>query len=173
MKQKLAGFIMITLICSFALSQVSNEPVTRARQIEQSLNHLRVKLDEAILRGDIEIVDKCVSEDYLGTDSHGSTITKTELRSFVSEIASLPPSVRPSPSIITKDVRTRVYGDTAVVIGVVTAKSELFTYQAFVDRRPPIDIVNRTRFTDVYVKLKGGWQLVASHTTSLKDTSGK
>jgi hypothetical protein len=52
----------------------------------------------------------------------------------------------------------RVYGKTAVVTGLVTSTYKNADHQ----------IVVRSRFTDVFVKRNGRWQLVAGHSSRLK-----
>ena len=56
-----------------------------------------------------------------------------------------------------RDVQARVYGDTAIVVGITEAKGTLLGQPFSAE----------VRFTDVMVRLQGKWKLVATHTSHM------
>ena len=68
------------------------------------------------------------------------------------DLARVKNSSTASPSVLS-DMKVHVYGDTAVVTGVNTTNWTADGKQ----------VVGPIRFTDVFVKREGRWQVVASH----------
>jgi ketosteroid isomerase-like protein len=85
----------------------------------------------------------------ISVDVDGSVSSKNE---FLASIKS--PDYQPSQAV-TEQTSVRVYGDSAVVVGILrvkgTDKGKLF--------------VHRERFVDTWIKRNGGWQCVATTST--------
>jgi hypothetical protein len=61
-------------------------------------------------------------------------------------------------SYIPDEMKVSIYGNTALVTGRVTS-----TYKS-----PKGEAVIRSRFTDVFVKIKGRWRIVAGHSSRMR-----
>ena len=116
-------------------------------QIERDIGDANVRRDKAFF-------ERIEADEFVFIDSGGGMTTKAE------DVASLdkPAGETRLVSYVPTEMTVRVYGKTAVVTGLVTS-----TYKN-ADR----EIVVRSRFTDVFVKRDGRWQLVAGHSSRLK-----
>ena len=107
---------------------------------------------DALARNDLATVERIVADDYIITAADGKVMNKT------ADLAPLKSGEIKFTSAEASDVNVRVFGDAAVVTGmgkyVVIAGGKTAEF--------------RERFTDVYVKRRGRWQPVASHTTPIK-----
>jgi ketosteroid isomerase-like protein len=94
-------------------------------------------------------MEQIESDDFTITHANGQVITKAQ------EVANLKRAgaTDSSLSFSTEDTKVRLYGDTAILTGIFVSKSK--------------DSTERSRYTDVYVKRNGRWQVVASHLTRL------
>lgn len=100
---------------------------------------------------DVAAIDRLMGEDYTTITSSG------EVRGKAETLASYQSQSRIWESATSDEYLVRVYGDTAIVVGRWTAKGtntdEAFDYSA--------------RFTSVYVKRDGRWQIVSDQSTSM------
>ena len=121
--------------------------VSELMQIERDIGDANVRRDKAFF-------ERIEGDEFVFIDSAGGMTTKAE------DVASLdkPAGGTRLVSYVPSEMNVRVYGNTAVVTGLVTS-----TYKN-ADR----EIVARNRFTDVFVKRDGRWQLVAGHSSNLK-----
>lgn len=121
------------------------------QQAEQEIRQREIRRFEAMVRVDVAALDDILSEDLTYTHATGVFETKAEF------IAKLKSGQVKYESFAPEDVLVRVYGTTAVVIGVarvrVQVKGEHLSFQL--------------RFTDVYVKKDNRWQMVAWQATRL------
>lgn len=126
---------------------------TPANAVEQELLKIERAWLDAYLKRDVAAMERIESDDFTITHANGQVITKAQ------EIASLKRSTTAdsSMSFSTEDTKVRVYGDTAVLTGIFVSKSK--------------DSTERSRYTDVYVKRNGQWQVVASQLTRLAPSS--
>ena len=118
---------------------------------EKELLRLEGELTRAILRRDIALLEKVLGEDYTFTDSGGKVSQKADLLKAMK-----------SGDVINEtyevtDLRVRVYGGTGIVTGLSRTKW----------RAGEVGYTDEDRFTDVFVRLEGGWRLVASQTTRI------
>lgn len=113
--------------------------------VEQELKQIEDELLNSYLRGDKQVFDRIVADDFTRTDESGKFATKAEEK----ELVQAPPtSVK--ASLKNEDMQVRVYGNAAVVTGRIV--SEVQGNLSF-----------QSRFTDIFVKRKGRWQVVARH----------
>jgi hypothetical protein len=98
---------------------------------------------------DPAVIEKSVTDDFVGTSPAGKLMTKKDLLREAREISGTPP-----PKTITRDLDVYFHGgDLAIVTG---AAKQL-------DRNRSGQIVERTfRFTDTWVERGGQWRCVAS-----------
>jgi len=126
--------------CVSQRSEIKSDPVTTLRQLDQERIQGQVGADAAAL-------NRLYAEDFIGIGPSGTVRTKAQvLADFASR------SLR-FQSITTDDVQWRVYGDTAVETGRSTMDGQ--------DRGKAVPRDNR--FTRIWVKRRGRWQLVANH----------
>jgi ketosteroid isomerase-like protein len=108
---------------------------------------LEQKWNEAYKRGDIEVMNSLLTDDFIITVEDGATYSKTGY------IAHLRDSAEHVAVAEISDVKVRLHGNTAIVTGAYheegTTKGKPYQYN--------------DRFTDIWVKGKGKWQLMASH----------
>jgi ketosteroid isomerase-like protein len=108
--------------------------------------------DEALVRGDAAALDRLYSDDFVYTTFDGDVRDKAQQLAFTRS------GDLKLESGQSDDVRIRIYGNTAVMTGRFTAKGK------FKDR--VIDI--RERYTAVWLKKGGRWQLVAEQGNAIK-----
>ena len=118
---------------------------------EQALIDLENRLSEANRTGDVDFVARLEDEKY----------TLTNSRALVSHRADDLEELRkrdPSYEVFkTHDMQARVYGDTGVVIGIVSLKGTSGGQPFEADMR----------FTDTFVKRDGEWKIVAAQVTKI------
>jgi ketosteroid isomerase-like protein len=105
----------------------------------------------ALARNDLAAVERIVADDYVITAAEGVVLNKEQ------DLAPLRSGTTKFDSASAEDVNVRVFGSTAIVTGIAAFSVRV--------RGKTLDL--RERFTDVYVKRKGRWQPVSSHTTPL------
>ncbi|HEX8091816.1 MAG TPA: DUF4440 domain-containing protein [Blastocatellia bacterium] len=127
----------------------SKTPAAGASATEQELLKVERAWLDAYLNRDVAAMEQIESDDFTITHADGQVITKAQ------EIANLKkaPARDSSISFGTENTKVRFYGDTAILTGVFVYKGK--------------DSTERSRYTDVYVKRNGRWQVVASHLTRL------
>jgi ketosteroid isomerase-like protein len=131
---------------------------TAAGSVEQDLLKLERDWLDAYTKRDVAAMERIEADDFMITFPDGAVRTKAD------EIANLkkPAPEGQPPIFMTADTKVRVYGDAAVLTGKVIQKG---TY-AEGDRKGQ-DYSFQHRYTDVYVKRNGRWQVVASHLTGI------
>ena len=130
--------------------------ITIYAQPKPNVQHDEVrKLERAWLdayeKKDVAAMNAIVADDFTITFTDGSMQTKPQI------MESLKRPGGTSSKFTTENVRSRSYGDTVILIGVVisewTENGEKKT--------------DRQRYTDTYVKRNGKWQVVASHLSNM------
>jgi len=119
---------------------------------EQTVRDLEQKYRDAVMRQDVAAVSNLLADDFVATSSRG------EIRDKAREVD----DIRPTPDFKMEafdldDINVRVFGGTAVVTG----RSRL---QVAFKGKSNIGLF---RYTRVYVKRNGGWQVVAQQLTRL------
>jgi len=161
----------ITLIASMLCVEVQAQ--TRARRgratagratgadVEKELRGLERQWLDAYIKHDAEAMARIEADDFTITYPDGSVRTKAEEVEAQKKAARQPAD--PSQASATEDEHIRVYGNTAVLTGVFVSKG---------GRQNP-NAVFRSRYTDVYVRRGGVWQVVASQLTAIPDSNRK
>ena len=112
-----------------------------------------LKLEEAfakaIIKNDLEGIGRLVTDDWIIIDPNGEIVDR---RRFFEVIKS---GALTHDTMESEDFRVRVYGDSAVVTAITSAKGK-FMGQEF---------STHERATDVFVKRGGRWQCVLTHLT--------
>lgn len=123
-------------------------PVAAARDAVVAVEN---EWGRALVETNVSAFGRCLADEWRLTTSGGSTVTKSMA------LADLASGALRIESFRLEDVGVRVYGDTAIVFGLITEKSSF----------RGTDTSGRRRFTDVFVKRDGRWQAVASHESSV------
>jgi hypothetical protein len=146
------------LSLSFAGAQ-TRKTDKKFSKIEVQLTQLERDIGAANVRRDKAFFERIEADEFIFTDSAGGLTTKAE------DVASLdkPAGEFKLISYEPSDMKVRVYGNTAVVTGRTTTKLKSK------DR----EVTNRSRFTDVFVKRDGRWQLVAGHSSRIREPQNK
>jgi len=152
MKQVILMFAMVCVACLVTSAQTAQKasdsytPETIIRQLEKEGR-------EATLENDIEAHDRLLADNWVNINPDGSITTKAKLMEFLKD------GSFKIISIDNDEVMVRVYGDAAVVTGRSTTQragqgSEVNTRQV--------------RFTRVYARRQGRWQVVSAHNTLIR-----
>jgi len=132
---------------STALGQKQNAGNDQAKSIDQTIRQLDSERIQAQIGADTVALKRIYADDFIGVGPSGTVRTKPQV---ISDFTS--GGLR-FQSITTDDVQVRVYGNTAVETGRSTMIGQ--------DKSKVVPRDNR--FTRVWVKLRGNWQLVANH----------
>jgi hypothetical protein len=143
----------VTLLVSSASAQTS-KPKEIPRD-QAALMQLERDIGQANIKRDKTFFERVEADEFIFTDSSGGTTTKAE------DVASLdkPPGEFRLVSYEVDEMKVSVFGKTAVVTGRATS-----TY-----RGGGRESVIRTRFTDTFVKRDGRWQIVAGHSSRIRE----
>lgn len=110
------------------------------------------ELRVAILKGDSKAYGRLIGDNYVFTNEEAVMRTKAQMVSAYDSGSIKYESVK------FDDLKVHAYGDAAVVTGRSTVKG----------RDGGKDISGQYRYTRVYVKQQGKWQLVATQTTTIR-----
>lgn len=117
-------------------------------RIERGPNHAG---GPALVRGDLATLDRLEADDWVGIDPAGNTTTKR------ASLEAIRGGHYRATLFQCDDISVRLFGETAIV-------SVRSTVQATYDG---IDCSGIYRFTEVWIKRRGRWQCVASHSSRL------
>ena len=151
MKIILAIALLVIAASSFAYGQTDARAASENGKVEQEIRRLERQWFESYVRGDRAAFDLIVADDAVMTYGNGKVGNKSEA------IAEIKAPADASYSLTSDDVQVRLYGDTAIVTGRVTEKG------TFNGR----SLNSQSRYTDVWVRRNGRWQVVAAQSTRL------
>ncbi len=118
-----------------------------AQSVEDQLVALDQASNDAQVRKDRATLERLWGDDYLYTHSNGSLATKAE------DIADTMSGMSWTAARL-DDMQVRVYGNVGIVTGRLTMEGTSKSYAS-----------GARRFTDIFVKRDGRWQLVGGQTT--------
>lgn len=119
---------------------------------EQELKKLDWRLGQALLRCDATALLDLIADDYTFTTPLGEVVNKSLTMAGIDSGLVL-------HSLDTNSVAVRIYGDTASVCGMATIEGR-FNKQ---------DIDGLYRYSDVYMRRHGRWQVVATQAVSVEE----
>jgi uncharacterized protein (TIGR02246 family) len=128
----------------FAAVSIAGQNLTPSEKEVRKLE--RAWLD-AYEKKDPAAMNAIVAEDFTITFNDGSMQTKKQIMDSLARPGATETKFR------TEDVKSRVYGDTVILIGLVITEW----------KQNGLPMSDRSRYTDTYVKRNGKWQVVASH----------
>jgi len=132
---------------SLALGQEESAGRNQKNSVEQAIRKLDDERIQAQIAADAVALDRIYADDFIGVGPSGTVRTKPQV---ISDFTS---GTLKFQSITTDDVRVRVYENTAVETGLST----------MVGKDKGKAVPRDTRFTRVWIKQQGRWQLVANH----------
>ena len=147
MKAILVIFAVIFAACC-AVGQTMNQKANRNSGVEQELRSLENQWQEALTRRDVGMLDRLMADDYVLTTVGGEVVNKARVLAEVK-------SANATADVRNTEVAVRVYGDVAIVTGLVLISGK------FNDK----DVSTRSRYIKVYVKRQGQWQVVTAQAT--------
>lgn len=140
--------LLLTALFMAAAMPVFAQTTAKPEQntsVEQAVLKLTQEWLDAEDRGDRAALNRIIADDFLGTGPRGTTVSKTDV---VPEEGSEGHGL----AISGRDLKVRVFGDTAIVTGRGLPK---------VKDRPEL------RITVVFVKRADRWQMVAGHLSAV------
>ena len=141
----IAAFVLLAVSSAIAQSQSARSRA--ATSIERAVQQQDQERIRAQIAADTLALRRIYADDFLGIGPTGVVRDKAQV------IADFTSHALTYQSITTAEVRVRVYGNTAVETGRSTMVGH--------DRGKAVPRDNR--FTRVWVKTAGRWQLVANH----------
>jgi uncharacterized protein (TIGR02246 family) len=123
---------------------------------EEEVRRLERQWLDAYEQRNVEAMDRIVADDFVITFPNGAMQTKPQLMTM---IKSPRQPTQPTMRFRTEDVRSRAYGNTVILTGVVITEYER-------DGKP---VKEQSRYTDTYVHRNGQWQVVASHLSNVQE----
>jgi hypothetical protein len=155
MKRILIISILTIAVSALAHGQASGSATGKMSKAEREVRQVLGEWLDALKRGDVAALERIIGDDYLVTVSDGRVLNREQ------DLASVREGVK-FESATAQDVRVRIFKETAIVTG----------EGIFKVRVKDKDFDVHERFTDIYVKRRGRWQPVASHSTSLTKRNG-
>jgi hypothetical protein len=156
MKQnsKIFSIIIVLLAMTIAAAaQTKRKKTSSPAKTEEQILQLEKEGREAALKNDLEANDRLLADNWMNTNANGTVTTKAKLLELLKS------NSFKIISIEDDDVLVRIYGNTAVVTGRATSKRLGQDNQL---------MIGQVRFTRVYAKQKGRWQVVAAQSTPIK-----
>ena len=157
MKRMLAVAALTMAASSLALGQMTGKKANYSNQkgdsVEQAVMQLEEDLRVAITKGDMKAYGRLVGDDYVYTNQDAVVRTKAQM------VSAYDSGSLKYDSAKFDEIKVHAYGDTAVVTGRNTTKGK--------DNGK--DFVGQFRYTRVYVKRQGTWQLVATQATRIPE----
>ena len=152
--------VMLVLLISastLALSQTNDKKADATKnnnsRVEQELMQLEKDGAAAAVKGDTTFLDRHTAANYIGTDPGGEVEDRAKM------MANAKAGNPKFETLDLDDMSVRMAGkDTAVVTGRATIKGKLTS---------GMDISGQYRFTDVWVRRAGRWQLMAWQATKV------
>jgi len=134
-----------------AACAVASAAVAAPSSDEQALMDIENRNSDAYLRGDIKAVEALLDERYTLTNSRAIVSHRDD------DLRELRAGDPKYSEFRTHDMQARTYGDTGIVIGVVSLKGT--------SGGKPFDA--DMRFTDTFVRVNGAWKMVAAQVTPI------
>lgn len=151
MKGILAAVVLVLAVSCQAFAQAKPAAPAKSASVEQELIKLENDWNDAMVKRDLAALGKILADDWTFIDPEGAILTKAQA------LANLKSGEDVVTSAVADEMKVRVYGDAAVVLGRNTVKEQ---YKGK-------DTSGQYRFTDTFIKKDGRWQCVASAATKI------
>lgn len=147
--------IMVGVLALTVTSAFAQTTSTKEDRAKQELTQIERDIGKANIARDYAYFDRVEADEFIFTGENGSLTTKKE------DLAGLKEPANPDYKLEAYDVdevKVTLYDKLAVVTGRVITKAK---YKG-------ADVAKQTRFTDVFVWRDGRWQLVAGHSSRIR-----
>ena len=145
-------FAVLALTLSLSAMAQTSKQISSNGKVEQTIRQLEIENREATLNNDAKAIERLLADDWMNTNADGTVTTKAQLMEL---LKSSPFKIA---SIESDDVMVRVYKSAAVVTGRTTTKRM---------GQDNNTVTRQVRFTRVYAKRDGRWQVVAAQSTPI------
>ena len=149
---------LIIALWVLAASSITDAQTRSNNRVEQEIRRINREVAEAGLRGDKATAERLIADDYLYTGMDGSTRTKAQI---IKDMQPLPANINYSSRV--EDVVIRDFGGTAVMSYRMVEDVEVNGQKNSMQYRS----------TDVFMRRKGKWQLIATHTSTIPSNKPK
>jgi len=156
MRNLLIVMVLVASLGGYSHAQTVNAKVDSKVAAEHPVMGLERERLRAYQTGDKVAFERVVAEGFTMTHSDGSIFTREQEL----EIIKPAPPDKPYPPLATENTELNVYGDTAILSGLLVEK------ESSAGRPRTVNL----RFTNTYVKRRGRWQIVAGQLTRLPQT---
>jgi len=143
--------VAVLLACPLAVGAQTIPVATRG---EAELVDIERRIGQANLNCDYKYFAEIEGDDFFFTDASGGTSDKK------ADLATEKDCRKSNGTYEVDQTRVVFYGTTAVVTGRVTTKQK---------DKDDKEVTRRSRFTDVFVRRNGRWQLVAGQSTRIPE----
>ena len=149
--KRLAFLVGLTVLffAVAALAQTGGKP--KGASAEQELVRLENAWNDAYVKHGWAFMDQILADDYLFTGPDGAILTKAQF------LNNLKTGEATYSSVVGENIKVRLYGDAAVVMGRNTEKSQ---YKGK-------DTSGKYQWTDTWIKHAGQWRCVATHASKV------
>jgi hypothetical protein len=158
MKRILILIVLMMVVSSLAVGQTASKKASsKEERGKQELMQLERDIGKANVSRDYTFFDRVEADEFIFTDSGGAVTTKKE------DLESVKAPANPDSKLLSYDVddlHVMLYGKTAVVWGRSTLKG-INKGQAW---------TGQSRFTDVFVWRDNRWQIVAGHSSRIRQS---
>jgi predicted peroxiredoxin len=150
--------IIVTALLTLALVSVASGQTAKLSEAERTKNdlmQLERDIGKANITNDYAFFERVEADEFIFTDAGGGVTTKKQ------DLEGLKQPPNPDVKLIAYDVdemNVMLYDKTAVVTGRVTTKRMI----------KGAEVVSKSRFTDVFVWRQERWQLVAGHSSRIR-----
>lgn len=151
MKYVLAFAVFIIATVPSAEGQTKLRRAASNLRAEAEIRRIEREREDAYERGDLGALKRIWAEDLILINPSGVIRNRRQL---LDEFGSGKTKFQ---AVSTDDVQVRIYGDVAVITGRTTLKG----------RDPGGDVDAQNRFTRVYVRRRGRWQMVSAQATRI------
>jgi hypothetical protein len=156
MKRILLMFALVAAVSSVAVGQTpSKKASSKQERSKEELMQLERDIGKANVSRDYAFFDRVEADEFIFTDSGGSVTTKKE------DLESVKAPANPDSKLLSYDVdglKVMLYSKTAVVWGRSTLKG--------INKGQ--EWTGQSRFTDVFVRRDNRWQIVAGHSSRIR-----
>lgn len=144
------AFLPLLLACALApLSPAVSAEDSKDPKIE--VIELKKKFAAMIARNDVEALTAALAPDWKSVGRDGAVTNRDEVVAFLKS------GRIKFTSYEVSELEVRVFGDSAVLIGIGEGKAEADGQS----------VEGKDRFTDVFIRRDGKWQCVSSHASAL------
>jgi ketosteroid isomerase-like protein len=145
--------LLIAVLTCVTCGQVYSDQASDLRELTQLVDDINA----AVVKVDMAFLERVLHKDYVHHGQNGMIENRTQY------LENRKNGRVTYESLVANDVKVRVYGDTAIVTYLSTAKG-----------KDPLGVIDDQRsFTRVFVRHDGRWQQVQSQATPIRLAAGR